>query len=390
MKPGNPHICEGANSSCVFSSKMREKHRSLFRRERGCFIVRVYISFDYDIERGKSMIRIQNVSKTFTGAQDTVHALQNVNIHVEKGDIFGIVGLSGAGKSTLVRCINRLEEPTQGTILVGGKDVTKLTDKELRTMRKKIGMIFQHFNLLSCRTVAGNIAYPMEIDGVSSRDREERMKELLFLVELEDKMNVYPAQLSGGQKQRVGIARALANHPDVLLCDEATSALDPKTTKAILKLLKQINEKLGLTIVIITHEMEVIKEICTKVAVMEGGEVVEQGWVADVFANPTHDTTKSFVQTVTHEVPAEFFSHQDPTKELLRLSFKGSCAKQPILSQMIRKFDVDANILLGGVDHLQQMIVGNLVVELSGEPDKIVKAVEFLKDHQVQCEVLRL
>lgn len=338
--------------------------------------------------RGDRLIEIKGLYKEYKSSNGTVHALKNINLTIEKSDIFGIIGLSGAGKSTLVRCINRLEEPTQGKVFINGQDITQLTGKQLRDMRRKIGMIFQHFNLLSSRTVAGNIAYPMEISGVPKATQEKRIKELLELVELTDKANAYPSQLSGGQKQRVGIARALANKPDVLLCDEATSALDPKTTSSILKLLKDINEKFGLTIVIITHEMSVIKQICTKVAVMENGEILESGLVEDVFTRPIHRITKHFVQSVVHDLPEEFLSRNTPHARLLRLGFKGPSAKEPILSRLIKRYDVDVNILLGGVDHLHQNIVGNLIVEMTGENSEIDKAIGYLRDCGVQCEVV--
>lgn len=334
------------------------------------------------------MIILQEVYKEFKGKDSNVEALKDINMRIEQGDIFGIIGLSGAGKSTLVRCINRLEEPTKGKIQIKNKNIMTLNSSELRELRKKVGMIFQHFNLLNSRTVAENIAYPMEIAKIPKEDREERIDELLKLVELEDKKNSYPSQLSGGQKQRVGIARALANHPDVLLCDEATSALDPKTTQSILKLLKKINEKLGLTIVIITHEMEVIKQICTKVAVMEGGELVESGDVSQIFAHPTHPTTKSFVQNLAHDIPEELLGRIGLNRQMFRLRFEGTKISQPILSKMVKKYDVDANILLGGIDHLQHTFIGSLIIELMGEEEEIHKAVSFLKENNVECEVI--
>ena len=329
------------------------------------------------------MIEISNVTKEF----DTVKALDNVNIKIDKSDIYGIIGYSGAGKSTLIRCINRLEEVTSGKVEINGEDITKYNNKELRQVRKKIGMIFQHFNLLNSRTVYQNIAYPMEICGVPKDKIAKKIDELLELVELKDKKNSYPSQLSGGQKQRVGIARALANDPMVLLCDEATSALDPTTTLAILNLLKKINRELGLTIVIITHEMEVIKQICNKVAVMEKGRVVEQGNITDVFANPSESTTKRFVYNISHDMPVEFYSNKE-NKKLVRLNFKGDITKKPVISNMIKKYAIDVNILLGGVDKLQENIVGNLVVELLGDSKEIKCAIEYLEDNNVRCEVI--
>lgn len=335
------------------------------------------------------MIYIENLYKEYGSGKNVIKALKDINIHIEKKDIYGIIGLSGAGKSTLVRCMNRLEEPSMGRVIVDGTDLTALTKKELREKRKKIGMIFQHFNLLSSRTVAENIAYPLEIAGKKKDEIQKKITELLELVELEDKANAYPSQLSGGQKQRVGIARALANDPDVLLCDEATSALDPKTTNSILNLLKGINEKLDLTIVIITHEMEVIKEICNKVAVMEQGEVIEQGTITEVFAYPKHPTTQKFVQAVPHEIPSELEITGVEEQELIRLSFVGTATKKPILSHMLKKYDVEANILLGSVDNLKNTIVGNLIVQLIGEGDEIHKAIGYLRENEVECEVIK-
>src|ERR1700722_3698666 len=243
-----------------------------------------------------TIIELQSVSKTYQQNDKIIPALDQVSLSIECKDIYGIIGLSGAGKSTLIRCLARLVTPSSGKILFYGVDFASLDKNELRKFRKKTGMIFQHFNLLSSRTVAGNIAYPLEIAGVPKKEQEEWIDELLGLVGLKEKKDAYPSQLSGGEKQRVGIARALANRPDVLFCDEATSALDPKTTKEILKLLKNVHKKLGVTIVLITHEMEVIKQICNKVAVIEHGKIVEEGWVPDVFSDPKHSTTKHFLQ----------------------------------------------------------------------------------------------
>lgn len=329
------------------------------------------------------MIRIENVYKEFVSHDQTVSAVDNVSIHIEKGDIFGIIGLSGAGKSTLVRCINRLEEPSKGHIYIEGEDITKCTPIQLRNMRKKIGMIFQHFHLLNMRTVEQNVAFPLEISNINNK--EERITELLKLVELEDKRHSYPAQLSGGQKQRVGIARALANNPSVLLCDEATSALDPKTTKSILELLKRINHELGVTMIVITHEMEVIKQICNKVAVMEDGSVVEQGSVTEIFSNPKHSVTSQFVRTVSHDLPDSLIA-QNGNNILVRISYQSEGVGKPLLSKAVRKFDVNANILLGGIDHLNNHILGNLIVEFSGDINNIEGAIHYLEENNVTCE----
>ncbi len=246
------------------------------------------------------MIELSHISKEFVSGKRTVHAVQDVSLTIDKGEIFGIIGFSGAGKSTLVRCINLLERPASGKVIVDGQDMLSLSAKELRQARKKIGMIFQHFNLMPSRTVAGNVAYPLRGSGLSKQQIAEKVQRLLDLVGIGDKAEAYPKQLSGGQKQRVAIARALANDPNVLLCDEATSALDPQTTKAILQLLKHLNETLGITVVIITHEMAVVKEICHRVAVMEHGKVVESGEVFNIFANPREDITKNFIHTTSN------------------------------------------------------------------------------------------
>lgn len=329
------------------------------------------------------MIIIENLYKEFVAQDQTVAAVKNVSIHVDKGDIFGIIGLSGAGKSTLVRCVNRLEAPTSGHIYIDGQEITGCPPDELRNMRKNIGMIFQHFYLLNTRTVEENIAFPLEISNIPNK--EQRITDLLRLVELEDKRHSYPSQLSGGQKQRVGIARALANSPSVLLCDEATSALDPKTTQSILELLKKINTELGVTMIMITHQMEVIKQICNKVAVMESGSVIEQGTLVEIFANSKHPITSQFVKSVSHDLPTSLIAHNQDNK-LVRISYQSEGVGKPLLSKAIRKFNVDANILLGGIDNLSNNIIGNLVVEFSGDPAHIQAAIHYLEENNVTCE----
>jgi D-methionine transport system ATP-binding protein len=336
-----------------------------------------------------SIIEIKTVSKVYKHAEKIVHALQDVSLTIEKEDVYGIIGLSGAGKSTLIRALARLVTPSSGKILFHGNDIAHLSKKELRNFRKNIGMIFQHFNLLTSRTVAGNIAYPLEIVGVPLHEQNQRVDELLGLVGLKEKKEAYPSQLSGGEKQRVGIARALANRPEVLLCDEATSALDPKTTKEILSLLKAINKDLGVTIVLITHEMEVIKQICNKVAVIENGRIVEEGLVSQIFVDPHHATTKNFLQNASHEIPLEFFKELSPNRKLLRLKFKGKAAGEPIMSEIVRKFNVDTNILLGWIDRLQNLIVGTLIIELTGTPEGIVDALNYLQEKSVHYEVIQ-
>ena len=334
------------------------------------------------------MIEIESVSKSYQQGDKIVYALQDVCLSIDKGDIFGVIGMSGAGKSTLIRCLAGLVQPSLGKILYRGSDIAVWQKKDMRQFRKNIGMIFQHFNLLSSRTVAGNVAYPLEIAGVSKEEIEKRVEELLGLVGLKEKRNAYPSRLSGGEKQRVGIARALANHPEVLLCDEATSALDPKTTREILDLLKGINKKLGVTIVLITHEMEVIKRICNKIAVIEQGRIIEEGPVSEIFADPKMTTTKQFLQGTSHEIPPEFFKEISPNRKLLRLKFKGTAAGEPVISQIIQKFNVEANILLGWIDKLQTAVIGTLIIELTGSPEGIKNALNYLKEKDVQYEIL--
>lgn len=325
------------------------------------------------------IIETENLCKLF----GQVWGLRHVNMTIHAGDIFGIIGLSGAGKSTLIRCLAGLETPSNGHVRFEGHDIGTLRGRRRRHFFHQIGMIFQHFNLLSSRTVYGNVAYALEVAGKKS---EKRINELLALVGLEHKRDCYPTQLSGGEKQRVGIARALANHPKVLFCDEATSALDPKTTQEILQLLMQLNRKLGLTIVLITHEMEVIKQICHHVAVLENGEVVEKGPISRVFVDPQHPTTRYFLQTTIHEIPPHFLQEISPRRKLLRLGFKGTQADEPVISQMIKKYQVDANILQGWIDSLQTVTVGTLVIELLGEPENIEDALRYLQKHCAHCE----
>lgn len=336
----------------------------------------------------RSIIEVKNISKKYVHEKKTVHALQDVSLIIEKGDVYGIIGLSGAGKSTLIRCLSRLVTPSSGKILFAGNDIAHMDKKALRDFRKNIGMIFQHFNLLSSRTVADNITYPLEIVEVSKEEQNKRVDELLGLVALKEKKRAYPSQLSGGEKQRVGIARALANEPQVLLCDEATSALDPKTTNEILSLLKNINKKLGVTIVLITHDMQVIKQICNKVAVIEAGRIVEEGLVSEVFSDPKHVTTKHFLQSNSHEIPPEFFKEISPNRKLLRLRFKGEVAGDPVISEIVRKFNVDANILLGWIDRLQTVSIGTLIIELTGPSKGIEDTLHYLSLKTVHYEVI--
>lgn len=334
------------------------------------------------------IIEIDSVSKTFKQKNRTIQALQNVSLDIHKGDVYGIIGLSGAGKSTLIRALAGLVTPSTGAIRYHGVDIATLKKEGLRQFHQKIGMIFQHFNLLSSRTVWKNIAYPLEIAHVPEEIQKERVEELLGLVGLIDKKEAYPAQLSGGEKQRVGIARALANHPEALLCDEATSALDPRTTQEILTLLKTINSSLGVTIVLITHEMDVIKQICNKVAVIEGGAIVEKGLVTDLFANPQHATTKAFLESGSHMLPDIFFKLSSPNRKLLKLRFKGDVASEPIMSELVRQFNVNPNILLGWIDHLQTLSIGTLIIELTGEPKGIEDSLRYLEQKTIFYEVI--
>lgn len=340
------------------------------------------------------MIQINNLSKIYSGGEQEVMALKDVNLTVNQGEIFGIIGLSGAGKSTLIRCINMLEEPTTGNILINGQDVTLMNNQELRQLRQKIGMIFQHFNLLSSRTVFDNVIFPLEIAGIPEKKARQKVGELLELVGLSDKARVYPEQLSGGQKQRVGIARALANEPFLLLSDEATSALDPQTTRSILKLLKDINRQLGLTILLITHDMNVIKDACDRVAVIDNSRIVEVGDVLSIFSNPGTPTSRSFINTIINkEIPEEILHRSvadngSTASRLIRVSFIGTSAGEPLMSTMLQKYNVKANILYGNIDRVKDTPFGNLTLELIGALDLINEAMDFLRESGLEIEVL--
>ena len=325
------------------------------------------------------MIKIEHLNKTYKG--NTVKALDDINIDIEKGDIYGIVGLSGAGKSSLVRCINRLEEADSGSIVINGVDILKLSKKELIEQRKKIGMIFQNFNLFSSKTIFENIAYPLRLAGVKENDIKNRVDELLDIVELSEKANNYPSQLSGGQKQRVGIARAIANNPDVLLCDEATSALDPKTTSQILELLKDINQKTKLTLVVITHEMEVIKQICNKVAIIEYGKIIDSGRVIDLFSKQASEKTKLFVE-FDYIIPNNILKGY-----LLSLTFTGDLATTGIISKVARQYGVDISIISGNIDYIQGEPLGKLCIEVPKEYDIDTIKSEF-EQFNVRVEVI--
>ena len=342
------------------------------------------------------MIELTHISKDFGAGQRQVHAVRDVSLSIDKGEIFGIIGFSGAGKSTLVRCINLLERPTSGTVTVDGKEMTALSSKELRQARKKIGMIFQHFNLMPSRTVFSNVAYPLRGSGLSKQEISDKVHRLLELVGIGDKAEAYPSQLSRGQKQRVAIARALANDPSVLLCDEATSALDPQTTKAILQLLKHLNETLGITVVIITHEMAVVKEICNRVAVMEHGQVVEQGEVFNVFADPRQDITKSFIHTTSNlQKIEELIAENSPVVRLqpgeliIRLSYVQRNVSEPLISTVSQKFNISLNIIFADIAIVQDAPIGGTVAIISGERQQITKAMEYLIEKNVGVEVIK-
>lgn len=339
------------------------------------------------------LIELKNVKKEFSGKNGQVLAVNDVSLAVDQGDIYGIVGYSGAGKSTLVRLLNGLELPTQGEVIIQGQDISKLNSSGLRNFRKKIGMIFQHFNLLWSRTILENIMLPLELARVPKKEREERANELLTLVGLEGRGQAYPSQLSGGQKQRVGIARALANNPEILLCDEATSALDPQTTDEVLDLLLEINKTLKLTIVLITHEMHVIRKICNKVAVMELGKIVEEGNVLDVFKDPQQAVTKRFVQKElepkenTEELLHELIQ-ENPEGVVVTLQFSGENANEPVISQAIRLFEVDINVVQGQVQQAKEGAFGSLTVMITGDDGEVAKAMAFFKEKEVGMEVL--
>ncbi len=342
------------------------------------------------------MIRLENVSKTFTDSNKEVHAVNNVSLTINDGDIFGIIGFSGAGKSTLVRCINLLEKPTDGRVFVDDAEITALSGKELRKARKKIGMIFQHFNLMPSRTIFGNVAYPLRGSGLSKEEIKEKVHHLLELVGISEKENAFPSQLSGGQKQRVAIARALANDPNILLCDEATSALDPQTTKSILKLLQQLNQTLGITVVVITHEMAVVKEICNRVAVMDHGDVVEEGEVFHVFASPKEPLTRSFIKTTSNlQKIEELIAADSPvvaTKKgelIVRLSYVEKNTSEPLISTVTQKFGIILNIVFADVEIVQNAPIGGTVAIVSGESSRIDEALQYLRDKNVGVEVIK-
>lgn len=342
------------------------------------------------------MIKLEHVCKSFDTAAGNVHAVRDVSLEIRDGEIFGIIGFSGAGKSTLVRCINLLERPTSGRVVIDEVELTALDEKKLREVRKKIGMIFQHFNLMRSRTVYQNIEFPLKKAGFSKAEREQKIVGLLELVGLTDKKKAYPSQLSGGQKQRVAIARALANDPKVLLCDEATSALDPQTTQSILKLLKKVNEEMGITIILITHEMAVVKDICDRVAIMEEGFLVESGDTVDVFCHPRQAITKDFIDTASNirKIYDLIEEGNELTKlsrgdKMLLMTYSGNNAGEPLISYLSKTYDIRANIIYGNIDYLKGKPLGKLVVTLSGEPEKVGAAMDYIDSLGVEVEVIQ-
>ncbi|MDT3427199.1 D-methionine transport system ATP-binding protein [Paenibacillus forsythiae] len=335
------------------------------------------------------MIELKDVHKTYTRKGISNDALKGINLKVEKGDIFGVIGYSGAGKSTLIRLVNYLERPTKGQVFVDGHDLGEYSVKDLRAAKKNIGMIFQHFNLLESKKVFDNVAIPLILLKKNKDEIRRRVLELLEFVGLGDKAGSYPSELSGGQKQRVGIARALASNPSILLCDEATSALDPQTTRSILQLLKKINAEYNITIMIITHEMSVIQEICNKVAVMEQGRIIEQGSVLEVFGHPQHPTTQNFVKTVIQNSITSSVQKsitKEPGSGIYKLEFVGETASEPIMYQLIRSYDVKVNILFANMTEIQETTLGKVIIQLQGETAEVNRALSFLENSGVGVE----
>ena len=342
------------------------------------------------------MIKLNNITKIFTLPDKKLTALDNVSLHVPKGQICGVIGASGAGKSTLIRCVNLLERPTHGAVIIDDVDLTQLSEAELVKTRRQIGMIFQHFNLLTSRTVFENVALPLELENKPKAEIQEKTTALLALVGLSDKHNVYPANLSGGQKQRVAIARALANDPKILISDESTSALDPKTTKQILALLQDLNQKLGLTVVLITHEMQIVKDIANRVAVMQDGHLIEEGSVLEIFSDPKQPLTQDFISTATGIDEAmvkiekqEIVEYLSENSILVQLKYAGASTDEPLLNELYKRYQVTANILYGNIEILDGTPVGELVVVLSGEKAALAGAQDAIRQAGVQLKVLK-
>ncbi|WP_151957898.1 methionine ABC transporter ATP-binding protein [Acinetobacter guillouiae] len=335
------------------------------------------------------MIEFKNISKHYELKGQTIRALDQINLEIPAGSIFGIIGYSGAGKSTLIRLINLLERPNQGQVIINQKDFTALDARALRQERANIGMIFQHFNLLQTKTVADNIEMPLKLLGVSKDQREKRLNELLEFIDLNHKKDAFPDELSGGQKQRVGIARALANHPKILLCDEATSALDPQTTKSVLALLKKINQEQGITIVMVTHEMDVIESVCDYVAVMEQGKVIETGSTLEIFSQPQHPTTKNFIQTVLQQqLPVNILNNLENQnhKSIYSLQFLGTSAQETVVQAAIKQFDVSLNILFANMTEINGSVIGQMFIQLLGDAESIRQTIDFFEKNGVKVE----
>lgn len=337
------------------------------------------------------MIKIKNVKKVYQTKTGSVCALNNVSLSVEKGDIFGVIGYSGAGKSTLLRLVNGLETVDEGEVIVDDVDIKTLAQKEKNQLRKNIGMVFQQFNLLESQTVYKNVALPLILAGMKKEQIKKRVEELLTFVGLENKKDVFVSQLSGGQKQRIGIARAIATNPKILLCDEATSALDPKTTQSVLQLLKKINQELKITILLITHEMDVIQSICNKVAVMENGEICEQGETVKLFSEPRQEITKSFVETVIHSsIPKTLLNDLDNQYPIIKITFLGENSKQSLLSEINKKFDVETTILFASVHELGNQILGILILQIKGKWEEIQRVESYIEEQKIRVERMEI
>lgn len=335
------------------------------------------------------MIEIKGLCKTYTNGKDSFEALKDINITIEQGEIFGFIGLSGAGKSSLVRCISTLEESTKGEILVDGLDITKIRGSDLREARKKLGLVFQHFNLLMNKTVYDNVAFPLMISKKPKSFIQKRTLELLEMVGLEDKKDSYPARLSGGQKQRVGIARALAGEPSIVICDEATSALDPATTQSILQLIKDINKRLNITFIVITHEMSVIKEVCQRVAVLENGRIIESGKIIDVCVQPKTDTAKRFFGSAEINLESSIYKNSLKTPGIIiKAGFVGDDSTESYISDMIHKYSIDVSILSGNIEQINDTLVGWLIMKIGGGSESINKALEYLREQKIFVEVI--
>lgn len=342
------------------------------------------------------MIQLEHVTKTFKTKDGDVQAVKDVSIHVKEGTIYGIIGFSGAGKSTLVRCMNLLERPEEGKIIFDGQDLTSASPTDLRKARKKIGMIFQHFNLLPALTIYENIALSLRMEKLPKEEIDAKVMNLLELIDLVERKDSYPSQLSGGQKQRVSIARALVNDPKVLLCDEATSALDPQTTQTILKLIKRINKERGITVIMITHEMFVVKEVCDRVAIMEAGRVVEKGDIVEIFSHPQEKMTKEFISTASNANKIEELIEQkhpitqlDENEQLVRLQYDQTNTSHPVISEISRKFNVDCSIIYGNIEILQESPIGTLICVLKGTDDNIRNSIAYFKKDGIRVEVIK-